>query len=130
MNGLTVYVPPAHTRTTTAASLDPQSEASLRAAQVVLGVITSEMSETCRQALNTAKALGRSTIVMAEPVVASQLEPFFPGNILAINPADPAQAESGIVQFLKKTELEQSAQTALIALGTLALGLLIFAPQD
>ena len=67
---------------------------------------------------------------MAEPVVASQLEPFFPGNILVIDPADPAQAELGIVQFLKKTELEQDAKTALIALGTIALGLLLFAPQD
>jgi hypothetical protein len=67
---------------------------------------------------------------MAEPLLASQLEPFFPGNILLVNPADPAQAESGIVQFLKKTDLEQGAKTALIALGTLALGLLLFAPQD
>jgi hypothetical protein len=86
--------------------------------------------QRCWQELNSAKRLGRNTIVMAEPVAASRLEPHFPGNVLMIDPADPAQAESGIVQFLKKTELEQDAKTALIALGTLALGLLLFAPQD
>lgn len=128
VNGLTVYVPPAYTRT--GASVDPQSETSLGAADVVLGVITSAMSDACRAELNAAKALGKGTIVMAEPGVASQLEPYFPGKVLVIDPANPAQAESGIVQFLKKTELKQDAKTALIALGTIALGLLLFAPQD
>jgi len=130
VNGLNVYVPPSYTRTDTPASIDPKSEANLRAADVVLGVITSAISEACWQELNSAKRMGRNTIVMAEPVAASRLEPHFPGNVLMIDPADPAQAESGIVQFLKKTELEQDAKTALIALGTLALGLLLFAPQD
>lgn len=130
VNGLNVYVPPSFTRTILPAALDSQSESNLHTADVVLGIITVAMSEFCRQELNKAKAIGRKTIVMAEPVIASQLEPVFPGNILVINPADPAQAESGIVQFLKKTDLEQSARTALLALGTLALGLLLFAPQD
>ncbi len=130
VNGLNVYVPPSYTRTDLLASMDPQSETNLRAADVVLGIVTSAMSESCRQELNTAKTLGRKTIVMAEPSIASQLEPFFPGSILMINPAEPAQAELGIVQFLKKTELEQGAKTAILALGTLALGLLLFAPQD
>jgi hypothetical protein len=130
VNGLNVYVPPSYTRTNALASMDPQSESNLRAADVVLGIVTSAMSESCRQELNTAKVLGRKTIVMAEPSLASQLEPFFPGSILMINPAEPAQAELGIVQFLKKTELEQGAKTAILALGTLALGLLLFAPQD
>ena len=130
VNGLNVYVPPSYTRTSAQAAVDPQSESSLRAADVVLGIITSAISESCRQELNHAKALGRKTIVMAEPGTAAQLEPFFPGNILIIDPADPAQAEFGIVQFLKNTELEQNAKTALLAIGTLALGLLLFAPQD
>lgn len=130
VNGLTVYVPPAYTRTSAPVSLDPQSEANLRTASVVLGVITSAMSEACRQELNAGKALGKNTIVMTEPAVAPQLEPFFPGKVLVIDPANPAQAASGIVQFLKKAELEQDAKTALIALGTIALGLLLFAPQE
>jgi hypothetical protein len=130
VNGINVFVPPAFTRMNGPASLDPHSESTLRTADVVLGIVTSAISESCRQDLNTAKALGRKTIVLAEPMIASQLEPFFPGNILMINPADPARAELGIVEFLKKAELEQGARTALIALGTLALGLLLFAPQD
>ena len=130
VNGLTVYVPPAHTRMNTTSSLDPQSEISLVAADVVLGVVTSSVSDACWHELNAAKRLRKNTIVMAEPVVAPELEPHFTGSVLVINPADPAQAEQGIVQFLKKTELEQGAKTALIALGTLALGLLLFAPQD
>ena len=36
----------------------------------------------------------------------------------------------GIVQNLKAIEAEQNVKTALLALGTVALGLLIFAPQD
>lgn len=130
VNGLNVYVPPSYTRTSPLPLMDPQSEISLRGSDVVLGIITSAISESCRQELNAAKELGRRTIVMAEPAIASQLEPFFPGNVLMINPADPARAELGIVDFLKKTDLEQGARTALIALGTLALGLLLFAPQD
>jgi hypothetical protein len=130
VNGLTVYAPPAYTRMDPAASLDSLSENNLREAQVVLGVITSILSESCRQELNTAKSLGKNIVVLAEPAVATQLERFFPGNILVIDPTEPAQAESGIVEFLKKMDLEQDAKTALIALGTLALGLLLFAPQD
>lgn len=91
------------------------------APDVVLGVITSSVSDACWHELNAAKRLRKNTIVMAEPVVAPELEPHFPGSVLVINPTDPAQAEVGIVQFLKKTELDQGAMTALIALGTLAL---------
>jgi hypothetical protein len=130
VNGLNVYVPPSFTRTDDLPSMDAQSEGNLRTSDVVLGIVTSSVSESCRRELNTAKALGRKTIVMAEPTIASQLEPFFPGNVLIINPADPARAELGIVDFLKKTDLEPGARTALLALGTLALGLLLFAPQD
>lgn len=130
VNGINVYVPPSHTRSNPFTTLDPQAWERLRAADVVLGIITFGMSESCRHELNTAKALGRKTIVMAEPTIASQLEPFFPGSVLVVNPLEPAQAEFGIVEFLKRTEMEQNAKTAVLALGTLALGLLIFAPQD
>lgn len=112
-----MYVPPAYTRQAASTFLDPQSEANLRGTDVILGVITTAISEACRQELNTGKGLGKTTIVMAEPALASQLGPFFPGNLLVINPADPAQAEEGIVQFLKKSEMEQDAKKALTALA-------------
>jgi len=47
-----------------------------------------------------------------------------------IDPGNPDQAEIGIVQHLKAIDAGQNAKTVLLALGTLALGLLIFAPSD
>ena len=126
VNGLNVFVPPAYTRSSPVAVLDVHAESNLRSADVVLGIISAMMSESCRQELNAAKALGRKTVVLADPAIAPQLERLFPDNILTINPADAAQAERGIVEFLKQSDLEKTAKTALLGLGTLALGLLIF----
>ena len=44
--------------------------------------------------------------------------------IVVIDPANPGEAEIGIVGHLKTLHAQQSAKTALLALGTLALGLL------
>jgi hypothetical protein len=57
------------------------------------------------------------------------LEPYF-ANVIVIDPANPEQAEHAIVQQLKGVDGQQNTKKALIALGTLAPGLLIFAPQD
>ena len=48
-NGLTVYVPPAHTRQRPAAFLDPEAGQKLNEAEVVLGFIGNGLSEACRQ---------------------------------------------------------------------------------
>jgi len=129
VNGLSVYVPPAYTRQPTSA-LDPQSDARLRESDVIIGVITVAISGACRQELNMATGLRKNTIVIATPGLASWLESYFPGNLVVIDPLDPAAAEEGIVQFLKKAEIEQNAKKALLALGTLALGLWLFTRQD
>ena len=47
-----------------------------------------------------------------------------------IDPTNPAEAEIGIVQHLKAIDAGENAKKALLALGTLALGLLMFAPAD
>ena len=47
-----------------------------------------------------------------------------------IDRANPDRAELGIVQQLRAIDAGKQAKNALIALGTLALGLLVFAPQD
>jgi hypothetical protein len=130
VNGLNVYVPPAHTRHWAATTLEPQSEGRLRESNIILGVITTGISEVCRQELNTAQSLAKRAIIMADPASASRLQAYFPGNVVVIDPANPATAEQQLVQFLKQTEMEQAAKTALIALGTLALGLMLFAPQE
>lgn len=53
VNGLTVYVPPAHTRQAVSGLLDPEAAQKLKEAEVVLGVVGEGLTEACRQELNT-----------------------------------------------------------------------------
>jgi hypothetical protein len=69
-------------------------------------------------------------IVMAYPEFAPQLQAYFGSNLVVIDPANPDRAEHGIVQHLQALDAQQTAKTALLALGTLALGLLLLAPAD
>ncbi len=130
VNGLTVYVPPAYTRQDVSGQLDPQSDLRLRDADVVLGIVTFVLSDACRQELNAGKRLGKKTLVFADPAIAQDLMPHFPGSILTIDPLNPAQAEASLVEFLGNANLQSNVAAALLALGTIALGLLLFAPQD
>jgi hypothetical protein len=129
VNGLTIYVPPAFTRQGAPTLLDPEASQKLNESEVVLGVIGAGLTEACRQELNAGMALRKNMIVMSYPQFASQLQPYFV-NLVVIDPANPAGAEIGIVQYLKTIDAQQSAKKALLALGTLALGLLILAPVD
>ena len=130
VNGLQVYVPPVHTRQSSVATLFPDSAQKLNESDMVLGVIGTTLSEACRQELNTGLALRRPTIVMVDPIVAPQLQPIFGASLVVVDPARPDEAELGIVQHLKAIDVEQNTKKALLALGTLALGLLIFAPRN
>jgi hypothetical protein len=67
---------------------------------------------------------------MSYPAFAPQFLPLFGSNLVVIDPASPDAAEIGIVRHLKSSDAQQSAKKALLALGTLALGLLILAPAD
>lgn len=130
VNGLTVYVPPAHTRQAVAALLDPEAAQKLNEAEVVLGVVGEGLTEACRQELNTGMTLRKNMIVMSYPMFAPQLQPYFGSNLVVIDPLDPGAAEVGIVQHLKTLDAQQSAKKTLLALGTLALGLLILTTSD
>ena len=130
VNGVSVYVPPAYTRRNPAAVLDPDTAPKLNEADVVLGVIAAGLTEACRQEINTGLALSKPTIVIAEPAYAGQLAPYLGPNLVVIDPAAPELAENGIVQHLRAIDAEQNARKALLALGTVALGLLMFAPQE
>jgi hypothetical protein len=112
------------------AILDPESAQKLKDAEVVLGVIKVGLSEACCQELDGAMALRKNMIVMSDPIYAPLLQPAFESNLVAIHPANQDQAEGGIVQHLKALDAGQNANKALLALGTIALGLLIFAPSD
>jgi hypothetical protein len=129
VNGLTVYVPPAHTRQNSTAAPASESLPKLSEADLVLGVVRLGLTEACRQELNLGISLKKATIVMADPAFATELQPYV-ANLVVIDPVNPDRAELEIVQRLKAIDVEQNAKKSLLALGTLALGLLIFAQQD
>lgn len=85
-NGLTVYVPPAHTRQGPEGFIDPTVSQKLSDAEVVLGFIGNGLSEACRQELNTGMALHKNMIVMSYPDLAAQLQPYFGQNLVVIDP--------------------------------------------
>ncbi|MBS1874730.1 MAG: hypothetical protein JSU00_16055 [Acidobacteria bacterium] len=130
VNGLTVYVPPAYTRRDKRQFLEAESAQKLKDADVVLGVIRSGLSESCRQELDTSLTLGKATIVMVDPVLAPALTQRFGPNLLVIDPVHPHQTELGLVEHLKSLNAARSVNTSLLALGTLALGLLIFSSAE
>jgi hypothetical protein len=130
VNGLTIYVPPAFTRQGAPALLDPEAGKRLNEADVVLGVVGAGLTEACRQELNAGIAVHKNMIVMTYPASAPQLQPYFMSNLVVIDPGNPGEAEVGIMQYLKTIDAQQSTKNALLALGTLALGLLILAPAD
>jgi len=130
VNGLTVYVPPAYTRQNAPTLLDTEASEKLNQAEVVLGVVGAGLTEACRQELNAGLALRKNMIVMSHPAFAPQLQQYFGSNLVVMDPANPDQVELGILRHLKALDAQQTAKTALLALGTLALGLLLLAPAD
>lgn len=127
VSGLTVYVPPAHTRQQRPAVLDPKASQELSDAEGVLGFIGNGLSEACLRELNTGVALHKNTIVMAYPHLAQQLQPYFGPNLVVMDPVHPDQSESELVRQLRHVDAAQTAKKALLGLGTLVLGLVILA---
>jgi len=130
VNGLSAYVPPVYTRRAHAINLEPESHAKLLDSDVVLGVVTTSISDTLRRELEAARELLKQAMLIADPSSASVLQDYFPGRVAVIDQANPAAAEEEIVKLLKRAEIEQTAKRALIALGTLALGLMLFAAHE
>ena len=129
VNGLTVYVPPVDTRKIIQPFLAPESNQKLIESDIVLGVIGAGWTDGCRQEINASISLGKMVIVMSHPQFEQQLKPIFGPNLIVVDPAHPDHAELGIVRYLNAVNAEQNSKNALLALGTLALGLLIFAPS-
>src|SRR5438445_12748535 len=77
VNGLTIYVPPAHTRRSSGPVLDPEAVLKLTQADVVLGLVSSEFSEACREELELGRGNSKPMIVMADSQIARQLLPSF-----------------------------------------------------
>jgi len=128
-HGFTVYVPPSYTRQSPL--LDSESEQKIRESDIVLGMVGLGLSDACRHELNAAQAAGKPAIVMANPGHAALFQNLG-WNVVEIDPSHPEQSELGIVQKLRNVQAERS-KNALIAFGTLALGLLVvaaLAPQE
>jgi hypothetical protein len=130
VNGLTVYVPPAFTRQGFPTLLDPEIAQKLNESEVVLGVVGGGLTEACRLELNAGMTLGKVMIVMSYPALGFELLPYFGANLVVIDPHNPGEAETGIMRYLTTIHAQQNAKNALLALGTLALGLLILAPAE
>ncbi len=126
VNGLTIYVPPAYTRQALYTSMDPEAAQKLKEFDFVLGIVGFADSKACREELNLARTLAKPIIVMTDEVAAPSFRQYFTENLVVINPMDPTQTELQIVEHLKHLDKNQQANKALVALGTLALGLLIF----
>lgn len=130
VNGLTVFVPPAYTRQEDSILLDPEIAQKLNASEVVLGVVGAGLSEACRQELNGGLVQRKHMIVMSYPAYAPQLRPYFASNLVVVDPSNPDKSEHRMVGHLRSIDAQQNAKNALLALGTLTLGLFLFAPAD
>jgi hypothetical protein len=129
-HGLTLYVPPAHTRSGYSPIFDSTSHARLAESEVVLGVLGAGFSEMCRQELNIGLQTSKNVMVMASPFVAASLVGMFGPNLVIIDPANPGEAEQRIVQWLRGLHAQQSAKNALLALGVLAVGLVLLSTAN
>jgi len=126
VNGLTVYVPPAWTRTFPVYAVPEEIEPKLRESEVVLAVVANGFAPGCSAEILAGKNLGKQLIVMAYPHFADTLAAY--GNdVIVINPLQAGEAERAIVSHLKAMESQKTANGALLALATLALGMLLFA---
>lgn len=67
---------------------------------------------------------------MSAPHFAAELKSNLRQPVIIIDPANPEQSEIEIVERLEQIDAHQTAKTALLALGTLVLGLLILGPAD
>jgi hypothetical protein len=128
VHGVTIYVPPADTRHGFAAVLDAKTHQELRQANVVLALIGTGWTEACSRELTTGIHLGKRIIPMTTPSFVPEVQGYFGSNIIVIDPANADVVERGIVQYVNSMDAEQSFKRPLLALGTLALGLLIFPP--
>ena len=126
--GMTIYVPPATTRQAGGTGLlIPEVQEHLRQSDVVLAVITHRPSAV--NEMNSAVTLRKLLIPIVGPGVPpeyySNFEPYF-----LVDPNDPSQAEQQIVQFLSGKQQAEAARTAVLALTTLAIALLLLGSKS
>jgi|SRR5579862_9807493 len=127
--GMTVYVPPATTRQTWTGALSPEVQNHLRESDVVLAVITHNPTPGAVNEMNAGLQLGRLLVPIVSQSVPRQYYADFPAYFV-VDPVSPWQTEQAIVQFLKGKQQSDAAKAGLLALATVAVGLLLFGSES
>ena len=122
--GITSYVPPATTRQIDARQLSPEVLVQLQASDVVLAIITHNPAASAVSEMNWAVASGKLLVPIVGPDVSPgdyrEFQPLF-----RVDPSDPSEAERRIVQYLAEKQQASSSRSALVALATLGVALLV-----
>jgi len=127
--GLTVYVPPATTRQSFDHGLSKEVEDKLRGSDVILAVMMHDPSAGAVSEMNAALTYGKLLIPIVSPSVPAEYYAAFQPHFV-LNLTDPSQTESEIVRFLAERQQTSDSQAALVALTTLALGLILFSSNS
>jgi len=131
--GMTVYVPPAHTRYATSSELLQEVQRQLTEAEVVLAVITNVPVESALVEMNYALRSGKLLIPIVSWTIPRDSYDRFP-NHFVVDPNDPSQVEGEIVRFLAEKEQEKKTSgaggVAILALATLAIALVLFGSES
>jgi hypothetical protein len=122
--GLTVYVPPATTRKTADPVLSSEVEDKLRESDVILAFTMHKPAASAVSEMNWALEQGKLLIPIVSPSAYPEhykrFQPYF-----VLDPADPSKTESAIINFLAEKQQADHFRTPLVALTTLALGLIL-----
>jgi hypothetical protein len=127
--GLTIYVPSAMTRQTTNPELSTEVQQKLQDSDAVMAVMMHNPTAGAVSEMNWALATGKMLI----PIVSDSVSPEYYARFMPhfiVNPADPSETERAIVQFLATKHRTEEANTGLLALATLTLGLFLFSSDS
>ncbi len=122
--GVASYVPVATTRNLPDARLSPEVTQNLSDSDVVLAVITHSPAPSAISEMNLAVERGKLLIPIIGPNV--DQAPYSKFRCFIVNPANPSEAEQQIGQFLKQQTQAENMKTALLALATLTVALVLF----
>jgi len=120
-------VPPASTRGRGLAQSGREIE-EMREANLVLAIISRDVSATMQKELEFAQQLGKPIvpIVLGDAEVTG-LKPGQP--VFHIDPGNPGESEQAIVDYLGEAHLSKSNVESAVALVLLAVGLLMLAKK-
>ena len=123
--GIASYVPAATTRNLSNASLSPEVAQNLNDSDVVLAVITHAPVPSAITEMNLAVERRKLLIPIIGPYVDPgpyrNFKPYF-----VVDPANPSGVEQQIGQFLSQQKQAENTKTALLALATLTVALVLF----